>query len=196
MRRSRQHQCGAAGFTLIELLVVVAVAVVLLTLAVPSFTDFIRMQRLKGVHAELLSDLQFARSEAVARNTFMRIHFKQNATRSCYVIYTSPDETRCDCLLGAGSTCAGNLVEVRTVDVPKSLAVKIDVPAGQDTAFAFDHVTGGIMQIPVDDPPSPYRQFIIESSIDTSRTLRATVASTGRPSTCAPGSLSVGAPAC
>ena len=58
----------ARGFTLIELMVAVAVAAVLLTVVVPSFTDQLARRKLEGVATELSTDLQFARTQAVARN--------------------------------------------------------------------------------------------------------------------------------
>ena len=56
------------GFTLVELLIAMALAAVLLGIGVPAFTDFIRTNRMIGVTNELVTALQFARSEAVKRN--------------------------------------------------------------------------------------------------------------------------------
>lgn len=55
------------GLTLIETMVVVAVLGVLLALAAPSFRNFIATQQLKGAANELMTDMVFARSEALAR---------------------------------------------------------------------------------------------------------------------------------
>jgi type IV fimbrial biogenesis protein FimT len=56
------------GFTLIELLVTMAIAVILLGIAVPSFVSFINSQRLRGASYDLVSDLLASRSEAIRRN--------------------------------------------------------------------------------------------------------------------------------
>lgn len=56
-----------AGVTLIEAMVVVAVLGVLLALAAPSFRNFIAAQQLKGAGNELLTDMVYAHSEALAR---------------------------------------------------------------------------------------------------------------------------------
>jgi type IV fimbrial biogenesis protein FimT len=185
------------GLTLIELLVAVAIGTILIMLAAPSFRDFILMQRLKSANAQLVTDLQFARAEAVARNRYVRFSLRTGASMSCYTIYTSDTHgTRCNCLLGVGSACSGTMREIKTVQLPVSGGVRLGIPAGQDSAFAFDHVTGGIVSIPVNmlwPDPTP---FEVSTYIDAARTLRTTVGMAGRPTVCAPGSLSVGAPAC
>ena len=65
----RTHaQRPSRGFTLIELLVSVAVLVVVLSLAAPSFQKVIAAQRVKNASFDLFSALNYARSEAVKRN--------------------------------------------------------------------------------------------------------------------------------
>lgn len=55
------------GFTLIELLVTVAVAAIVLVVAVPSFADLIKNNRLTAATNDLIASLSLARSEAVKR---------------------------------------------------------------------------------------------------------------------------------
>lgn len=59
----------AGGFTLIELLVALAVLAILLTIAVPSYRQMVEQARTDSQSGELLTTLQFARSEAVKRNS-------------------------------------------------------------------------------------------------------------------------------
>ncbi len=61
--------CGFSGFTLIELLTTLVIAGILMSLAAPSFTSFIKNNRLVSQTNELLADLAFTRSEAVKRAT-------------------------------------------------------------------------------------------------------------------------------
>lgn len=65
----RRHR----GFTLIELIVVLAVTAILATLAAPSFTDQFARRRIEGVATELSTDLQFARTQAVANGSAVRV---------------------------------------------------------------------------------------------------------------------------
>lgn len=59
------------GFTLIELMVTVTIAVILITLAAPAFTDMIRNNRMTAQANDLLSILAYTRSEAVKRGTIV-----------------------------------------------------------------------------------------------------------------------------
>lgn len=74
------------GFTTIELMVVVAIIVILVTLAGPSFIDLFARKRLEGVAQELSTDIQYSRSESVARNVPLSITFVDS---TCYVIHES-----------------------------------------------------------------------------------------------------------
>jgi type IV fimbrial biogenesis protein FimT len=56
-----------AGFTLIELMVTLTVASILMTVAAPSFREFLQSNRMSTLVNLLLSDLNACRSEAIKR---------------------------------------------------------------------------------------------------------------------------------
>jgi type IV fimbrial biogenesis protein FimT len=190
------------GFTLIELMIAVVVIGALLTLAAPSFYDFILVQRLKGINAQLVTDLQFARSMATSRNVDVHVAVKpvpMSGTLSCYSIYSdssaSPDH-KCDCSQPAGLRCPQTTTqEIRTVQVPVALGVRLGLRSQQATGFAYTATTGGIRTWPVDFV-APAPDFVIEASIDANRKLRTEVGLSGRTSVCAPASALTGSPPC
>lgn len=55
------------GFTLIELMVTIAIAAILLMVAVPNFITFIQNNRLTSQANDLVTALNYARSEAIKR---------------------------------------------------------------------------------------------------------------------------------
>ena len=194
------HHIGRRGFTLIELLIVVAVIAVILLIAAPSFRDMVQMQRLRGITAQLVTDLQFARNEAVSRGTLMRLSFRSDANMTCYTLYTSSViNNRCDCRLGTGVACVNGNVEVRTVQVPRNLEVQVlGAPVFPDAelAFAFDNVTGGLYKIPADIFEGPLDGVRIESFIDNTRKLVVRINRSGRTLICSPVGSSMTETAC
>jgi type IV fimbrial biogenesis protein FimT len=64
---------AARGFTLPELLVVVAIAGILLAAGLPSMAEFVHAQRVKTASFDLYSSLVFARSEAITRNSTVKM---------------------------------------------------------------------------------------------------------------------------
>lgn len=61
------------GFSLIELMIVIAIISIIAALAVPSFENIIRKQKVIGEANRLFSLLYFAKSEAIKRNVVITI---------------------------------------------------------------------------------------------------------------------------
>ena len=74
---------GAAGFTLVELLVVISVLSILTAIALPSFGALSNSVRMASVSAQLLSDLNLARSESINRNSRMLVCVRNTAGTGC-----------------------------------------------------------------------------------------------------------------
>jgi type IV fimbrial biogenesis protein FimT len=73
MVRDRPPRAAARGFTLIEAMVTLAVLVILIGLAAPSFREIFLAQGVKTASFDVFSGLILARSEAVTRNTTVTI---------------------------------------------------------------------------------------------------------------------------
>ncbi|KAF0193009.1 MAG: type IV fimbrial bioproteinis protein FimT [Gammaproteobacteria bacterium] len=76
------NRTSHAGFTLIELMVAVALGIILMTMAVPSFYSTIQNNRAATRANEFLADLYFARSEAIKQARTATICRSTNGT-SC-----------------------------------------------------------------------------------------------------------------
>ncbi|MDC6314619.1 GspH/FimT family pseudopilin [Ralstonia solanacearum] len=63
----------ARGFTLLELMVTIAVISIMLTLVAPSFSDFLRKQRMLSAADSITSAIGQARTRALAQNAYVTV---------------------------------------------------------------------------------------------------------------------------
>jgi prepilin-type N-terminal cleavage/methylation domain-containing protein len=171
---SARPRAAGCGFTMIELMVVIALAGVLLALVAPNFIATLAKNRFEGAVNEMVTDLQYARSEAVARNA--EVTFAVGATRTCYTISAAG---ACNCT--ASPVCSGGPVEIKTVQFADSGA-----QAASAVSFTFEPVrgalTGAQTQLNMTRSGYPWE-------------LRAEVAAIGRVRICSPSGFT-GYPSC
>ena len=179
-----------SGFTLVELMVTVAIVVVLITLVAPSFTQLIALQRLRSINAELVTTLQYARSEAVARNRSIQFQMGSSSTMTCYMVFIQSIVTNCDCTRTPGSACSSG-IELRTTQVLRSTDIELTrSPSG---TLPMSITPNG----PMDTGPSFTIFTIIARRVSGSMAqLETSMGSTGRPTVCSRDSSVNGAPAC
>lgn len=198
--KSRQR-----AFTLLELMVTIVVVAVVMTLAVPSFHNFILLQRLKSVNAQLVTDLQSARAESVSRAIIGRVVFGSNSTMSCYTLFVvkagAQGQQVCDCSRGPGNACNGTAdisnatTEIRTVLIPTSKGVSFQIGQNAEPLIGFDPLTGGLFSLPTDSGPQPLPSFQVDTMLDSGHLIRAMIGAAGRVQLCSLGDR-YGPPAC
>lgn len=107
----------SSGFTLLELMIVVSVMTILLAIAIPSMQALLSRNHLKAAAQALAEDLQWTRSESIARNQMLRVVFDVN--HWCYGIDEDASATAgCDCRLSPGQTSACSLKQVSGTAFP------------------------------------------------------------------------------
>ena len=134
-RHPRRRQ---TGFSLIEAMVLVAVVAIVATAAVPSLVSFIDGRRLEAAATALAADVQFVRTEAVARNQPIRISFHADGANTCWVVHTGA-AAQCTCGDAAPAVCNGGAVEIKTVVL--AAADRVSVRANV-ASIAFDPLHG------------------------------------------------------
>jgi type IV fimbrial biogenesis protein FimT len=122
------------GVTMIEACITLAIAGILAGSALPSFKESLDKRKVEGFSSEVGTDLRYARSEAVARNTGVRVSFHQG----CYVVHTgSRDDCQCD---GQGpAVCTGDAVAIKTVNTAAEGGVQI---VSSVSSMRFDPTNG------------------------------------------------------
>jgi type IV fimbrial biogenesis protein FimT len=179
------------GFTLVELMVALAVLGILAIVAAPSFVSLIEMQRLRGVNHELLSDIQFVRSEALRRGERVGMHFGGSSTVDCYTIYRRRG-VGCDCTRPPGQVC---YYELRTVQVPRGGGVRLQPEASMPAMFEIDPAHGGAVLV-WSDMVLIVGEYRVEVAGARRGRLLNTVGMSGRPSACTPDGSVSGVPLC
>lgn len=117
-----------SGLTLVEACITLAVAAIVVGSAAPAMQGLIDARRLEGAATQLATDIQFIRSEAVARNEALRLGLPTAAGGgSCYVIHTGSADG-CSCAVAGpsnGAHCTGDAQPIKTVHVANAGQVRL-----------------------------------------------------------------------
>jgi len=149
----------------------------LIALAIPAVRNAQERRRLEGHAAELAADIHFAKSEAIAQNSTVRIRFGSDSGGSCYVLHTG-DLGACSCASEGNGQCQDSTsTTIKNVGLPSRLGVTIQTNVA---TMSFDPRSG---------IATPAGAINLTSS--DGRTIRHVVNIMGRARTCSPqGSLS------
>lgn len=169
------------GITLIEALSGLAVASVTLGLAAPGLEAMRQRMELHGAAAQVETDIQFARSEAVARSRTVRMTLHESIGGSCYIVHTGP-AAACSCTGAAGASCGASGEVLRSSFLPADGRVRIRSAV---RSMTFDPVKGTV---------TPTATLRVESR--DGRALHQVVNLLGRIRTCSPGGTMAGERSC
>ena len=111
-RRVLITQCmnHSAGITVIEILITLAVLSIVIALGVPSITDWVRRMEVRSSAESLRAAIQRARSEAIARNTRIRISLSNSTGNPGWDVTCVYKNTNCPAILLTHATERNNLV--------------------------------------------------------------------------------------
>jgi len=128
------------GFSLIELLVGIVILGVLMAMAVPRFSDWLRNARIRTSAEAIQNGLQLARAEAVRRNATARFQLVNTIDNSCALDTAGPhwvvsmDNPTGQCASAPSDTAAPRIIQVRN---RAEGSVQTQVAAGQ-SALVFN----------------------------------------------------------
>jgi type IV fimbrial biogenesis protein FimT len=153
-----------AGFTLIELLMTLAVASIIMTQAIPSFSNMINENRLITQTNDLVADINLARSEAVTRGiqvVLCRSKLPRAITPTCggagstaqtwttgWLVYAESDGTTGfdstdETLIRIGHPADSVITVMSDSTADTSLAYNADGTASSSAVFAICDSSGG-----------------------------------------------------
>ena len=115
-----------------------AVLGIITTSAAPGMQGLIDTRRLEGVASQLATDIQYARSEAVARNQPVRLSFYSGLDSTCYVVHTGLS-AQCGCAVAGPARCSGDAEQIKTVALATTQRVSVQANVG---SVLFDPLHG------------------------------------------------------
>jgi type IV fimbrial biogenesis protein FimT len=201
----------ARGLTLVEVLVVMALVGILIAVVGPSMRGLISAKRVQGLSDGLVTDIQYARSEATRRSRDVRVGFQATDQLTCYALYIEPELAPgappasgvnggagdCNCSRRPGidvCTAEPGREEIKTVQVPRSLGVSFSASSADGPTLNLGAVSGA--QLSASAPGALPAPFEVSVTGTPRGQLRTSVSQSGRPSVCSPDGSISGAPRC
>ena len=112
------------GLTLIESMMALAITSVATGAVLPGFQQAMERRQIDGAAAQLRTDLQLARSLAVAQNHTLRISFKTGSYGSCYIVH-SGSASDCSCGPDGATVCTNGAQSMRSVHFEAASPVQL-----------------------------------------------------------------------
>lgn len=170
------------GLSLVESLVVTTITAVGVATALPGLQQLAQRQRVVAAALLFETDVQHARSLAVAGNQSVRISFDNRGPQNCYIVHTGAADD-CSCGIDGGpARCTGAGSELRTVRFAPAGGV---VMSSNARSIVFDGTRG------TSSPAGTVRFTGADGSV-----IHQVVNVMGRVRSCTPGRPTMGFKAC
>lgn len=174
------------GLTLIELMIALVVVAVLAAIATPSMYEYIMRKRVQGVADELLANLRLMRSASNVSFGWARLDVRQDASTTCYAVYSYSMGGFCNCLNPSG--CNNKFTEVhKLVQLPLNGQVRVTPAVGSATQLIFHRFNG---------LPMSAARFAIEVWAPRGGKVLVSTNESGQPSICSVSGHNSAYPAC
>lgn len=169
------------GLTAVDCAVALAIVSIVAGSAAPMAQQVRARWHLEGAAAQLETQLQLARSEAVSRRKPMRVSFASDAAQSCYVVHAGK-AGECDCTQPGPSACPQGVEQLALTRYTQAGTVQINATAND---VGFDGDTGTV---------TPTTSVTLANA--QGQALKVVVNVVGRVRSCSPSKTVVGHPAC
>jgi type IV fimbrial biogenesis protein FimT len=145
------------GFTLVELMVTLSVAVILISIGVPSFQQTIANNRAASGANELLGALQLARSEAVRLNSNVTLCASTNGTTCTgggewargWIVLHDDEILRVGAAMSSGVTILGPAGSLTYTNAGVATAAEFDlaVSGGSNPERCIEVIVSGVSRV-------------------------------------------------
>jgi type IV fimbrial biogenesis protein FimT len=167
------------GASLVEAGIVLAITATLASSVLAGWQPARERRALEGSSAQLVTDLQLARSHAVAHGLPVRL--RVNAAESCYVLHTGP-AAACNCSAQGTASCGGGGTVLRVASLAGPVPLQL---SSSSNSMLFDSDRGTV------SPTGTVRVHGVDG-----RAVHHVVNIMGRVRTCSPGGAVAGHPRC
>lgn len=127
------------GLTLVDTMTTLAIAGLLLSIGLPGLDQVRERRQIEAATAQLETDVQLARSEAVLRNANVRLDFFGSGAGHCYVLHTGAAGD-CDCS-GALPVCRAGAQPLRSVRLTGDQPLSMQ---SNSASIVFDALAGTV----------------------------------------------------
>jgi type IV fimbrial biogenesis protein FimT len=167
--RFRRQSAVQRGVTLVEAACALTVSALLVVASIPGFEAWRQSRQMVAALAELQTNVQLARSEAVLRGTAVNLRLMPTSQGSCYIVHSGrPGD--CECDAAGQSRCVVGATAIRSVGMPLAARLRWSSNSSQ---LQFDPSHGTVT-------PTATLRLVGEAG----RELRAVINIRGRVRTC------------